>query len=222
MLVSVIIRNRNYGRFLRQCLESCTTQVMDDNHYDVIVIDGGSSDQSAEIYKEFSQEIQLVERPDLGAVAALNEAIRLCTGRYFTIVDADDWAESTLLASLVGPLESNASLGFSYCDYWEEASDAPPVYYSLAQTPFDGLAAGVMHRRDLVLSLGLYDTSLLLPEYDLLSRLLERTSGAHVSEALYHYRRHGKNLTSDKTRVLKEIELLRQRWGPGFRCRAYP
>ncbi|MCM2303316.1 MAG: glycosyltransferase, partial [Elusimicrobia bacterium] len=44
MKVSVVIDNHNYGRFLRETLDSVLAQVLDDAAVDIVVVDDGSTD----------------------------------------------------------------------------------------------------------------------------------------------------------------------------------
>ena len=51
MLVSIIITNYNYGKFIHRCLRSCINQSIHENSYEIIVVDDKSNDNSIKIYR---------------------------------------------------------------------------------------------------------------------------------------------------------------------------
>ncbi len=88
-LLSIIVANYNYGRFLDDALNSIFNQNCDD--VEVIVVDGGSSDNSVEIIKKHEHEISWwVSEPDKGQSNAFNKGFSHAEGKYLTWLNADD------------------------------------------------------------------------------------------------------------------------------------
>ena len=56
MLVSIIITNYNYSKFISRCLRSCFNQTLDKKLYEVIFVDDKSSDNSLKIAQVFKSE----------------------------------------------------------------------------------------------------------------------------------------------------------------------
>ena len=54
-LLSIVIANYNYGRFLEEAIQSVLSQSCDD--YELIIVDGGSTDNSVEIIKKYEDKI---------------------------------------------------------------------------------------------------------------------------------------------------------------------
>lgn len=88
-LVSVVITNYNYGKYLRQAIES----VIDQNYVntEILLIDDGSTDGSNKIYSHFIKKIRVIEhKKNQGIVATRNEALSKINGEYLCFLDADD------------------------------------------------------------------------------------------------------------------------------------
>lgn len=109
MRLSVVTPNYNYGRFLKKALESVLSQVSDgetaaDLSIEHIVIDGGSTDDSVEILKDWSAKaaalpsaiadrysFSYVSEPDKGQTDAINKGLRRATGDWVCWLNADEW-----------------------------------------------------------------------------------------------------------------------------------
>jgi len=88
-LVSVIINNYNYGRFLRQAIDSSLNQSYPD--LEVIVVDDGSQDGSREIILSYGDRIIPVLKPNGGQASAMNAGFRASQGEIIVFLDADDY-----------------------------------------------------------------------------------------------------------------------------------
>ena len=89
--VSVLIANYNYARFLPIALDSLIGQTYD--HWEAVVCDDGSTDNSREIIRSFAARdprIRLVEKPNGGQNATVNECFRHLSGEIICLLDADD------------------------------------------------------------------------------------------------------------------------------------
>ena len=221
MRVSCLIRNRNHGHFLRRAIDSALAQR--GLEVEVVVVDDGSTDDSASIVASYGPRIVSYAGPHRGAVAALNTAIGASSGDAFMLLDADDWAEAGLASALAGALTDEAA--FTYADYVEEAADGSSSHLvDLSVDPYAGIAASFLFRRAIVHAAGGYDETLMFAEYDLLARLLQTHRGVHVAApagARYHYVRHEASMTADMVAVENEIAKLRSRHGFAFCIRSY-
>lgn len=108
-LVSVVVPVFNGERFLAEALESVFAQ--DYRPIEVIVVDDGSTDRSAEIIRSFP-EVRLVSQANAGVAAARNAALRIATGEFISFLDQDDrWLPHKLTRQVARLLEC-PSLGF--------------------------------------------------------------------------------------------------------------
>jgi glycosyltransferase involved in cell wall biosynthesis len=100
MLVSAIISNHNYGRFLPEAIDSALHQAEVD--VEVIVVDDGSTDDSAELIRDYEaafQNLRGVFQANLGQWAALNAGVLASRGAVLAFLDADDtWLPGKLSA----------------------------------------------------------------------------------------------------------------------------
>ncbi len=92
--VSVIVPIYNIEKFLPTCLESITTQTY--KNIEIICIDDGSTDNSAEIVRSFmknDERIVFIQKENGGLSSARNAGIEKITGEYVVFVDGDDWID---------------------------------------------------------------------------------------------------------------------------------
>ena len=117
--VSVIIASFNYARFLKQCLESVLGQT-GFSDFEVIFIDDGSTDNTAEAIRDFSdQRLTYIRHKDnLGHIQSFNEGFLKAKGRYLVCVGADDYWHPQFLSSTVPMLERYPEVGLVHTNYY--------------------------------------------------------------------------------------------------------
>lgn len=88
-LLSIVVANYNYGRFLDEAIQSVLSQSCND--YELIIVDGGSTDNSVEIIKKYEDKIAWwVSEKDNGQSDAFNKGFAHANGKYLTWLNADD------------------------------------------------------------------------------------------------------------------------------------
>jgi glycosyltransferase involved in cell wall biosynthesis len=98
-LVSVVITVFNGEKYLREAIESVLTQSY--RSFEVLLIDDGSTDNSAAIAKSFSSQLRYFYQENRGQGFAMNRAIELSIGSFLAFLDADDfWKEDKLLRQM--------------------------------------------------------------------------------------------------------------------------
>ena len=111
-LVSIVLPTLNAGKFLGECLQSIAGQSVQE--YEVLVIDGGSEDETLLICRDF-EKVRVVSQQSKGLTGAWNEGIGQAEGEYVALLDSDDiWLPDTLenhIATLVAHPEKLASIG---------------------------------------------------------------------------------------------------------------
>jgi len=88
VLVSVIINNYNYGRFLKEAIDSAIAQTY--AHTEVIVVDDGSTDGSSQIINEYGNTIIPVLKENGGQGSAFNAGFKRSKGEIIIFLDSDD------------------------------------------------------------------------------------------------------------------------------------
>src|SRR5438128_12254393 len=86
--VDIVVNNYNYGRFLREAIESALAQAYE--HVSVIVVDDGSTDDSREVIATFGDRIVPVLKENGGQASACNAGFAHSKGDIVVFRDADD------------------------------------------------------------------------------------------------------------------------------------
>ena len=99
-LLSIVVNNYNYGRFLRQSIGSALAQTYP--KVEVVVVDDGSTDGSREIIRSFgSRIVPLFQEKNAGQGAALNAGLAASRGGIVIFLDADDYLYPEAAACVV-------------------------------------------------------------------------------------------------------------------------
>lgn len=104
-LISVITVSYNAGEAIKETILSVINQESDD--YEYIIVDGGSTDETLGIIKEYQDKITLwVSESDRGIYDAMNKGIKLANGRYICFINSGDILKELPVDSLIKSKES--------------------------------------------------------------------------------------------------------------------
>lgn len=130
---SIIVPLYNKAPYVRKALESILAQTVND--FELIIVDDGSTDNSAAICDEYLKEkfetinlkleIRLLRQPNSGVAAARNNGVKASHGEYVCFLDADDWWEPDFLAEIDKLIQEYPEAGI-YCTNY--------VYYKPGKT----------------------------------------------------------------------------------------
>lgn len=99
--ISVLVPIYNVEKYLRECLDSIAVQTFDD--FEVICINDGSTDSSKDIIEEFLQKdkrFRLIDKPNSGYGASMNQGLDFAVGEFVAIVESDDFIDINALDRL--------------------------------------------------------------------------------------------------------------------------
>lgn len=114
--VSIIIPVYNASMYIVRALDSIKNQSFND--YEVIVIDDGSTDDSAIKIQSYSLDVILIKKINGGVSSARNVGIKAAKGKYIAFLDADDeWLPSKLLVQVNHILKHKALIAIYCKDY---------------------------------------------------------------------------------------------------------
>ncbi|PPS41160.1 glycosyltransferase [Chroococcidiopsis sp. TS-821] len=124
-LVSVIINNYNYGRFLPQAIESVLNQTY--QNWELIVVDDGSTDNSREIIEAYKEQLTAIWQKNAGQGEALNTGIAHSQGEIICFLDADDYFHPDKLMKVVAAFDKHPEwVQISHC--WTSVNtDGVPI-----------------------------------------------------------------------------------------------
>jgi len=112
--VSVIIPCYNYGHCVAAAIESVVSQSVEGG-FEVIVVDDGSTDDSAEVIERYKDQVMIIRTENSGSPAhSRNCGIRYASGEYIACLDADDKAVPGSLPLFANVLDADRGLGIVY------------------------------------------------------------------------------------------------------------
>ncbi len=110
MKLSVIIPAYNAEQHLTDCLVSLSKQKIAIGDFEIIVVDDGSMDATAQIVTDFAKHqknIRLESQKNMGNGAARNNGVQIAKGRYIYFLDADDYLAENTLHNVLDVAEKN-------------------------------------------------------------------------------------------------------------------
>lgn len=112
--VSIVVPVLNRQHCIASCIESLLNQNYPADHLDIIVVDNGSTDNTAKVVQQYEVKYLLEEKP--GSYAARNRGARLARGEILAFIDSDCIADANWITEIVHALTSSgmdAVSGFS-------------------------------------------------------------------------------------------------------------
>lgn len=104
MKISIITACYNAENTIKKTIQSVLSQSY--NNIEYIIVDGASTDQTLFIIKSFKNQItHLITEPDKGVYEAMNKGVKLATGNYISILNADDFLKPNSIQELVDTIK---------------------------------------------------------------------------------------------------------------------
>ncbi len=197
--VSIIMPVYNNAAFVQEAIHSMLIQTFKD--FELIVIDDGSKDGSAELIDQFKDPRirKIIHRQNRGVVSVLNEGLGLATGEYIARMDSDDISTPDRLNIQVSFMDQNPAVGLSAGAFTTFIGGRPkinPFSHEEIKTwlLFHCCIAHptVIMRNSIVQQLGVrYDSNYPHAEdYELWNRLAFQTQLANLPVNMLYYRTH--------------------------------
>ena len=225
-LLTVYITNYNYGKYIKQSIESVLVQTFQD--FELFIIDDGSVDDSKEIIEQYrnNPKINIIYQQNKGLNVTNNIAMRASVAKYIMRLDADDFLTPDALEIMVSTLENDTDLGLVFPDYYytnddgiitgEEIRHDFDKDVSLFDQPAHG--ACTMIRLENLRMLGGYNESFTCQDgYDLWIKFIMHYKVTNINKPLFYYRRHGNNLTGNEERILSTRKKIKETYVESFK-----
>lgn len=226
--ISVILSVYNGQDYLQEAIDTVLNQTFAD--FELIVVDDGSSDESASIVESCRDDrIRLVKNAsNRGLVYSLNKGIELSRGRYLARMDADDLCVTTRFEKQFHFMEKHPEVGV--CGAWFELFEDGSAHRRIIRFPVEdkGIRAlmpvysALAHPTVMIRKSALTDRQLSYPDchrledYALWSFLLQHTKAHNFPEVLLFHRRHARNesrlLYRDILKRNKEVSVIHRRF----------
>ena len=109
--VSVLIDTYNHERFIEKAIVSVLEQDFPESDREIIVVDDGSTDRTAEIVRKFEPCVRYLHKQNGGQASAFNVGIPECRGEVVAFLDGDDWWVREKLSKVIPVLAGNSEIG---------------------------------------------------------------------------------------------------------------
>jgi glycosyltransferase involved in cell wall biosynthesis len=221
--VSVIMPVLNGKRFIAEAIESILAQTY--THYELVVVDDGSTDETAEIVHSFAHRLELRyvrHAKPKGIAPSMNDGVRNATGDLISFLDHDDAWLPEFLQTQAGYLVEHPDVAMVHSDFQTidvtgnilEASVAVcrnrvrPSGRVFPELFMDSFIVGnsVLIRRECFEKLGLFDESLRWVDYHMWMRIARNYQVDYVGKVLTKYRQHATQSTRTAPVNRSELE----------------
>jgi glycosyltransferase involved in cell wall biosynthesis len=159
-MVSIIIATLNAEKYLKNALDSIDQQSY--KNYEVLIVDGGSTDNTIEIASSFSK-VRIINQKSKGLFDAWNEGITLASGQYIAFLDSDDFWNKDALSEHMNALlaEPNLIGSVGRMNFLLEKDQTPPAEFKMSLLNESHLAympGCFVGKKEIFDKLGLFET----------------------------------------------------------------
>ena len=213
-LVTVVIPCFNYSQYLERAIRS--VQAQQDASFEILVVDDGSTDDSAAIAERVG--VRLIQQPNLGLGAARNSGLAAANGEFVVFLDADDELLPDALASGVAVLRARPTIScvVRRCQMMDAHNRELPVHYREIDTDdlyrewlhanFVWTPGAAMVRTDRILAIGGFPAELgPASDYAVYLALARRGEVAFDAREVVRYRQHDHNMSLDPVLMLQAV-----------------
>ena len=218
--ITVYIVNRNYGKYIRQALESVISQTYE--NIELIVIDDNSTDNSKVLIKAFKKKykktIILFNKKKIGLIKNINIAIKKSKGKYIIRLDSDDYLHPKAVEKMYLKIKKDKNIGLVFPNfYWinnngkilSEFKYNYKLNYLIKYIPAHG-ACSLINKK-ILKKIGGYNELFDRQDgyYIWFLILLNNFKIFHIKKALFFYRKHNRSLSNNIYKILKtRIKIL--------------
>jgi glycosyltransferase involved in cell wall biosynthesis len=227
--VSVLIDTYNHEQFIAQAINSVLEQDMSMADVEIVVVDDGSTDRTAEIVRKFEPRVRLLSKANGGQASAFNAGIPECHGEIIAFLDGDDWWLPEKLAKVLAVFDMNPAIGMvghgtiatygdgqQHTEVLKEAarfSLTSPEGVRMFRVRKNFLGTRTSVRAEVLAKLLPVPEAIRIEADEFVFTMAAALSEVYIlPEALFHYRLHGENQFSlagfDQNRVRRKQESL--------------
>ncbi len=208
-LISVVIPVYNCEKYFSEALNSALSQNY--RPIEIIVVDDGSTDNSAKIAKSYKEKVKYTYQNNSGPAAARNTGIQIATGEFIAFLDADDlWPQNKLtlqLSNFKNDLELEISMGrIKYVEIDEvRKKRSVPLLDTKDSFKYVNLGAGLF-KKTVFNKVGAFDEKFIFCEdLDWFLRAYEQeVSIILLDKITMFYRIHSENMTNNKKKKISD------------------
>jgi hypothetical protein len=167
--VTVLVDTYNYGHFIEEAIESVLAQDFPPEQMEILVVDDGSADDTADRVRRYGDRIQYFCKPNGGQASALNFGIARARGEIVAFLDGDDYWLPGKLQRVAAEFEKHPEAGMVYHDF---CCKRGPLADPVPDSGLAGVSGFLPDNRKMLLGYDLYPTAALAFRRSVLERLL--------------------------------------------------
>ncbi len=223
-LVTIVTPSFNQGRYIRATIESVLRQ--DYPRLEYVIMDGGSTDETASIVREYASRLVFISEKDRGQSHAINKGFRMARGEIVSWLNSDDVLLDGAVSRAVGAFLDHPSAAAIYGEGYRIDQDGrikdrfphtePFNLWKLVYLSDYILQQSAFFRRSVFQQVGWIDEDLeYAMDWDLFVRIGKRYGLVYVPEYLGCIREYpdAKSATGGKRRVREIARVLRRQTG---------
>jgi len=211
-VITVLIDAYNYGRFIEKAIESVLTQDFAMEQVEILVVDDGSTDDTAERVKKYGGAIRYLRKENGGQASAFNLGFAEARGEFVFTLDADDYFLPGKLRRVMEEFEKHPEVGMIYHRLMELDDESGKL--RVTRVAFSAISGFVPNDKEKILRFGAHPTSSLVFRRSVLERVMPMPVSMRIhadafiellavllapvlaiDESLAVYRVHGGNLS---------------------------
>lgn len=188
-----------------------------------VIVDGGSTDNTLEIVKQFPHVAKVISEPDNGVYDAMNKGLMLAEGDVIGLLNADDFYANDTVLNKVAAVFEDSKIQACFADlvyvdqndtsrvirYWK----SKPYEYQLFKYGWMPAHPTFFVRKDIYKQYGLFDvTYKIAADFELMFRLIEQRqiTTRYIDKVLIKMRTGGTSNKSLKNITTQNIEIIRK------------
>jgi glycosyltransferase involved in cell wall biosynthesis len=226
MSVSIIVTCHNEEAYIEQCINSIFAQTEYKNIDLILVINDGSTDNSAKILNKLKQnndKMNIITTSGIGVSAARNIGIKKITSDFIAFLDGDDYWTNNKLENQLKMFHNDPLIGLIYGDFWDfskdDESDANYITvkslnnknqlleYFIFDAPI--VPSTTVCRKEVFETVGLFNEKFKSSEdTEMYLRIAEKWKFFYLKGAYTYKRKRKGQITHRQSELLKNQELI--------------
>lgn len=227
--ISIVTPSFNQGQFIEQTIISVLNQNYE--NFEHIVMDGGSTDNTLDILKNYKHLIWKSEK-DSGQGNAINKGFTIATGDIFAWLNSDDFYEENIFQSIADYFKQNKNTNFLYGDITYIDKNGKKVFEITGDDiSFENLLENpdlirqpsfFWRRENYFLNDGLDESLDLVMDYDLFLKMIKSQQPGYINKNLSYYRFYDETKTNvNRKKQAFELYKVMKRHASGITASMY-
>lgn len=201
--ISIIVPSFNQGKYIEQTLFSVINQTY--KNFELIVIDGGSTDETLDVIKKYDNEIAYwISEKDRGQSEAINKGFKVATGQILAWLNSDDLYCNNTLEEISKLFSQNIDVDIVYGDVINFSENGKELYVQNKFELYDFFSRvsihqpGVFWRKSVIDEIGMLNESLhYCMDYDFWMKLFFNFKAIKVNTVFSRFREHEESKTNN-------------------------